>query len=737
LLLRFSVNKYLTEKVKWLNHLQMNSVGPFSCSILLSAAIVVSSANAQSTQPLNSQIPAPELEPLIVTATRQDTTLLDSPFSVIAISAQDIGQKSARNLPETLMELPGVAVQKTANGQGSPYLRGFTGYRTLAVIDGVRYNNSVYRDGPNEYFSLIDYHTLDRIELLAGPASVQYGSDAIGGALNLVTQQSDFIDEKAGVIYTHGSQSYHYSTAENSHTSRTTAEIGSGGNWGLLLGFTHADFGDVDAAKIGKQRHTGYDQYGIDARYDLKISNQWQLTLNHQDSAQDDVWRTHSTIFAKSFAGTEIGTDLRRLKDISHSLNYAKLSGKDLNAAIDEANFTLSFQTWDENGDRIKSDRSRILESFDSRMFGVDLELKSDIPVGQLVYGVDAYRDRVNSARTDLNPDGSIKQVQIQGPIGDDSSYTLLGAYLQGIFPLGKRFELTAGSRFTRASADIGKFENPATGNADAFDDAWNNLSSSLRLGYELTENSNWKLWGGISQSFRAPNLGDLTRYGDSRSNETEIAATDLEPETFLTYELGVKGEDGPLTTSATVYYTQIDDYITSTPTGEVTDGLTEVTKRNSGSGGIFGIEIAGAYQFDEQWSVKGNVTYLRGELESFVDASSFQSINEPLSRVQPLTVNLALRWESPDKKWWSELSGTFVDRADRLSSGDKEDTQRIPPGGTPGYALLGISGGYIINDHLRVSMALENLLDQAYRSHGSGSNEPGCGLATGLTASF
>ncbi len=651
------------------------------------------------------------------------------------VSARELEKKSARSLPEALAEMPGVMVQKTANGQGSPYLRGFTGYRTLALIDGVRYNNSVYRDGPNEYFSLIDFHTLDRIELLEGPVAVQYGSDAIGGSLNLFTRASDFMAEAEGEIYTHGTQSYRYSSAENSHVTRTTGEVGSGGVWGLLLGITRDNFGDVDVANIGTQRHTGYDQYGIDARYDLKISDQWQLTLNHQDSAQDDVWRTHSTIFAESFSGSAVGTDLRRLKDQAHSLNYAKLTGKDLNTAIDEAALTVSFQTWDENGDRIRSDGSRSLESFDSRMLGADLQLKSGIPIGQLVYGVDAYSDSVDSARTDYHPDGTVDQVQIQGPVGDDSTYNLLGAYIQGIFPLGNRTELIAGSRFTHAMADIGRFEDPATGAAGSFDDAWTNLSSSLRLSYDLTDT--WKLWGGISQSFRAPNIGDLSRYGDSRSNETEIAATGLDPENFLTYEIGLKGSHRPFSGSATVYYTQIDDYITSTPTENIVGGLTEVTKRNSGSGGVFGFELDGAYEFDEQWSVKGNLTYLRGDLESYVDASSFQTVNEPLSRVQPLTVNLALRWDSPDQKWWAEFASTFADRADRLSSGDEEDTQRIPPGGTPGYALLGLYGGYIVNDHLRLSLALENLLDQAYRTHGSGSNEPGFGVTTGIIASF
>ena len=675
------------------------------------------------------------LEPLEITATRLDSSPVDAPYSVEVMTAMEMEQRFVRSLPEALKELPGVMVQKTANGQGSPYLRGFTGYRTLALIDGVRYNNSVYRDGPNEYFSLIDFHTLDRIELLEGPASVQYGSDAIGGTLLMLTKQSNFAAETPGEIYTHGTQSYRHSSAENSNVSRTAAEIGSGGAWGLLLGFTWQDFGDVEAADIGTQRHTGYDQYGIDARYDLKISEPWQLTLHHQDSAQDDVWRTHSTIFAESFSGTEVGTDLRRLKDQAHSLTYAKLVGKDLNTAIDAATLTLSYQTWDENADRIKSDSARTLESFDSRMSGIDLQLQSDVPFGQLVYGFDAYRDEVDSARTDYFPDGSVDQIQIQGPVGDDSTYSLLGLYLQGNFPLGNRAELIAGSRFSRATADIGKLEDPATGAASSFDDAWNNLSSSLRLSYDLA--AAWKLWGGVSQAFRAPNLGDLSRYGDSRSNETEIAATGLDPEHFLTYELGLKGSDGPFTGSSTVYYTRIEDYITSTPTGNVVGGLTEVTKRNSGSGGVFGVELDAAWQFDAQWSAKGNLTYLRGDLTSYVDASSFQTVSEPLSRIQPLTVNLALRWDSPERKWWAEFAATFAAAAERLSSGDQEDTQRIPPGGTPGYTLLGLHGGYIVNDHLRISLGLENLLDQAYRTHGSGSNEPGFGITTGITASF
>ncbi len=341
----------------------------FLCFLSLFPAIQAGAA--EDIPPRGVERNMAELAPLKVTATRTAQPLAEAPFSIGTMTAMEMEQRSVRSLPEALNELPGVMVQKTANGQGSPYLRGFTGYRTLAVIDGVRYNNSVYRDGPNEYFSLIDFHTLDRIELLEGPASVQYGSDAIGGTLLMLTRQSDFMAEAAGLAYAHGTQSYRYSSAENSHVSRTTAEVGSGGSWGILLGLTGQDFGDVEAAHIGKQRQTGYEQYGFDVRYDLKISDQWQLTLNHQGSSQDDVWRTHSTIFGESFSGTEVGTDLRRLKDQAHSLSYAKLTGTDLHGAIDQAALTFSFQTWDEDGDRIRSSGSRSLESFDSRINGV------------------------------------------------------------------------------------------------------------------------------------------------------------------------------------------------------------------------------------------------------------------------------------------------------------------------------------------------------------------------------
>lgn len=678
-----------------------------------------------------------EKDEIVITATRGSISTFEAPYTVNVIDKKEFGKKQVRSLPEALVETPGVLVQKTSNGQGSPFIRGFTGYRTLALIDGVRYNNSVYRDGPNEYFSLIDFNTLQSIELLNGPASVLYGSDAIGGTLNLISNSSNYNFESTEKTFIHGTQSNRLSTAESSHISRTEFEIGKGKSWGLHIGNSRKGFGDINAADLGKLPETGYEEHAYDARLDINLDSNWKLTFLHHVLSQDDVERTHSTIYSKSFAGTTIGSDLRRRKDQQRSLSYVKLNRVDINNYIQNAALTLSYQTWDEDGDRIKSNSTRIAEFFDSRMFGVDLQLESYTSIANFIYGFDLYQDNVDSGRTDFNVDGSINQVRIQGPIGDDSTYTQLGAYIQAEFPITNNLNITAGSRFSYISADVGRFEDPNTNLAASFDDDWTSSVNSIRANYNLTDNGMWKLWTGISQSFRAPNIADLSRFGASRTNEIEIAATGLKPEEFLTYEIGIKAKHRNIGFTGTYYYTQIDDFITSTPTGNIVGGLTEVSKQNSSDGFVQGIELAADYKFDKVFKMYGNFTWMEGDLERFTTTSSSVSITESLSRLMPITSTFGIKWVNVNDTLWFDLATTIASKANKLSAGDIGDTQRIPPGGTPAYTLVNLRAGKVINKYLNLNLALTNLLDEAYRAHGSGTNEPGRGITLGITASF
>ncbi len=659
------------------------------------------------------------------------------PYRITEIGGDTLTRRQARTLPEAVGETPGVMVQKTAHGQGSPYIRGFTGYRTLALVDGIRYNNSVYRDGPSEYFSLIDVQSLERLEVLNGPASVRYGSDAVGGVISAQTERSAYGSRQTGTHFLQGSQHYRYGSADQSHLSRTELDLGAGQQWGLRVGYSYKDYGDVHAADLGRLPRTGYGEQAVDARLDVALTDNWRVTALHQRLRQDDVWRTHATVFSRPFKGTTPGTDRLRLKDQARTLSYVRLQGSGITTLIDSARLTLSHQQWAEEGERIRDNGGALLENFKSNMSGIDLELSSHLAALGLRYGIDYYRDNVDSHGAQLGADGQLIGINIQGPVGDDAFSGSLGAYVQGELPLGERLAIIAGTRYTHIDVDIGVFEDPLTGAPAAFDDQWQQLVHSLRAAYVLQSDGRQQVWAGVSQAFRAPNLADLSRFGASRSNETEIAATGLTPEQFLSFELGWRGQWAPLSISVSTFRTRIHDYIASTPTGRRVDGNIEVSKRNSASGYVQGIELAAQVDFSAQWRMRANLSWQEGRLDTFASLDASVSSRENLSRVMPLTAHWRLDWSSADQRsWWSGVV-TLSDSARRLSSADRLDSERIPPGGTPGYVLLGLHAGHALSSHITLTAALDNILDDAYRVHGSGSNEAGLGATVGMTVTF
>jgi hemoglobin/transferrin/lactoferrin receptor protein len=676
------------------------------------------------------------LSEVVVTATRSELDPYLAPHVVETLDDTAMTERLVRTMPEALRQMAGVSVQKTSHGQGSPYIRGFTGFRTLALIDGVRFNNSIFRDGPNEYWNTIDPLSLSGMELVQGQGSVLYGSDAIGGTLNVLTKRALYESEEDGKFFTHGSMFHRYSTAEQSYMGRIETQMGVGGEWGLHLGASLKRFGDVIGAEVGEQANTGYDEWSYDARLDMRLSPNWELTAVHQHLDQDDAWRTHSTRFGISWEGTEIGSDKLRVFDHSRQLSYLKLSGTDLNGFIDRATITLSYQNGDEIQDRIKEDGKREYGGFDIQTYGVDVQLESYTSLGKLVYGADYYQDRVDSFRRDFAPGGALDKVRIQGPVGDDSTYELLGIYLQDEVKLSDRFTLFLGGRYTHAQADIRKFEDPETKTQESFSKSWDNAVFSARLTADLDKEDRFRMYGGVSQGFRAPNLSDLSRLDIARSGELETPVTDLDPEKFTNFEIGFKANTDKFSGGLAYFYTDINDLIVRRPTGRTVGEDKEVTKSNASSGFIHGVEVSAAYEFNDHWSAFGNFTWLQGDADAFPGTTN-QVQREPVNKLQPIMANAGVRWTSTSRNVWLELVGTAASRADRLSTADREDDQRIPPGGTPGYTLLSLRSGWQVTQNVLLLASLENLLDQAYRTHGSGSNEPGFGGTLGVRVSF
>ena len=715
----------------------------------LQLAIACSAVLAHAASPVDSMNYS-ILDEVVVTASRSESTVLDAPFTAHVVDSSDFrDRRSVRTFADALSTTPGVMLQRTGHGQASPFIRGFTGFRTLALIDGIRLNNAVFREGPNQYWSTIDPYTIDRIDVVKGPSSVLYGSDAVGGTVNAITKNPRLpaaattvrdgkgtVTQAAGGREIHGSTEYRYASAEDSHTARGELSLGLSPNFGIIGGLSLKSYGDLRGGDvIGRQRNSGYDEIDGDLKMLWKLSDNTDLTVALYHFEQNNAPRWHSTIFSQSFDGTALGTDLRRDFDQTRDLAYAKLETRDVAPWLSKATFTLSFHRQTEEQDRIRDGGRRDVDGFQDDQYGFSVNLESPSPIGKLTYGVEYYHDEIQSWGSRWNPDGSLRNIKPRGPVADDSSYDLLGVYLQDEIKVGSRLTITPGVRWTFAHMDAGVVD-PDPGDAlvlDTFTESMSAVTFSLRGKYDISEK--WNVFTGLSQGFRAPNVNDFTSFDIARSGELETPTRNLDPEQYLAFEFGTKANIADKIDLYAAYYrTWIDDQIIRFPTGNVVNGDPEVQRVNSGDGYIQGVELGASWGFAKGWVASGNFAWSEGEVGQFNNGAVGVF---PVSRIHPLTAQLAVRWESDDAKWWAEGSAVLARHQDRLSPGDMGDTQRIPPGGTHGYAVYHLRAGWKPTDNINIFAACENITDEDYRIHGSGINEPGRNFVLGAKFAF
>jgi len=669
--------------------------------------------------------PAKRLPEVVVTASRMAEPGFDAPYSLHIITEDKIRDESYRTPTDALRDVPGIMPQKTSLGQGSPYIRGFTGYHNVYLIDGIRLNNSTFRSGPNQYWNTIDPLSIRRIEVVKGPGSVLYGSDAVGGVLAAITKGPQGYGDG---FHSGGLLSYRLSSAERSEMGRLEVYSTWDHKLGLYLGGSLKNFGDLQGGhSVGRQPGTGYDEGDFDFKAEYFLNPNTRLVIGHQSVSQFDVPRTHKTADGITWDGLTAGTDLRLDLTQRRDLTYVQLHAEHLNDWVDAVHLSLSWQEQDETQRRVTSKHVFSRQTFTVGTLGASVQLESPSPIGRLVYGVDYYRDVVNSSST-TSP--------IQGPVGDNADYSLLGVFLQDTIPVGEKFDLTLGGRYEHARARADKVLNPATSGVMQVAGEWNSVVGSVRGVYHVDKEGHWNIFGGVSQAFRAPNLSDLTRFDIARTKEIETPSPNLKPEHFLSYEAGVKAEYRDFALQTSYFYTTIEDLIVRQPTGNVIGGNNEVTKRNAGNGFVHGVEMASSWRFHPEWTAFGALAWMDGRIEDFPTSAPVKQ-REPLSRLMPATAQVGLRWDHPDKKVWAEVTGTFAHKQDLLPADDVRDTSRIPPGGTPGYAVLSMRTGYQVAKNVDVTFAIENVTNADYRIHGSGINEPGRNFVFGLEMRF
>ncbi len=711
------------------------------CAALLSQARFATAAEpeARPAEPVKQdtdKTPRPGwLDQVVITATRSEISLFDAPYSVDTVQPNRFdSNRQYKSLTDALKDVPGVMIQKTASGMGSPYLRGFTGFRTLLLFDGIRLNNSIMRDGPNQYWNTIDQNVVDRLEVIRGPSSVLFGSDAIGGTVNVISRRKkDFLD---GCDWYKQLQ-YSYSSANNAHAGR--GEIGASyeKQLGILVGGTLRTFDDIRAGGgTGLQHHTGYDEWGGDVKIEYLINKDAKLIFGHYNFYQNDAWRTHKTMHGISWKGTTIGNEAYRILDQRRTLTYLQYHHKNLGAFINALRVSLSWQETGETQWRRRNDGRSDKQGVDVDTLGMSVQFETPSPIGRWTYGAEAYFDDVQSWKHKYNADGSFDSRNIQGPVADDARYNLIGVYVQDEISLTDRLDLTLGTRYTHSRADADRVEDPVTGNPMSVRKYWDSMVSSARARWYLDAEERVNLFGGVSQGFRAPNLSDLTRLDTARSGEIETPSAGIKPERFVSYELGVKAKCKNFSAQAAYFYNDIDDMIMRTPTGAVVSGDEEVTKQNVGDGYMNGFEIAACYRFHPQFTLFGDVAWVYGKAKTF-PTSAPNAVSEPISRLAPTTGKIGVRWDHPSKKYWMETACTVAGSANSLNTRDERDNQRIHNGGTPGYTTVDIRGGWKVCNGLDVWAGVENVGNTNYRIHGSGNNEPGTNVKVGLRWRF
>lgn len=689
------------------------------------------------------------LKPIIISTERDgDRSAFEVPQSVFVLNRDRIvSGPLPYSVPDLLRQSPSVHAQATSSGQGSPFIRGLTSRRNILMIDGIRVNNSVFRTGPNQYTATIDPYLLKRAEVISGSRSLLFGSDALGGVIKLESRlpgaPTNTLLQKVDAqeppkSWVRGETFFRYASADQSTTTRVTVRARSG-SMGLIGGVTYQDFNDYKAGEgLDTLQNTEYSQRSADLKLVYNPDEKSTIIAAFQRTEQRNVPRTHSTLFSESYRGTTIPGDPRRDLDQSRQLTYLQYEMYD-KGFLDRARFSLSWQRQYENQNRLRTNNRSRRQGFTVDTLGTFVELTSTlVPDMDIVlrYGADYYHDFVDTFRSDTNAAGVITQ-RSRGGFADDAQFDLFGVYAMIEAPLGDYVTLNGGLRYEYAHVNADDVDPDPTDNnfLRKIDRSYDGLITSFGITVHAHEYVN--LIASISQGFRAPNLDDTTSFNDVQSNALDTPAPDLDPEETISVEFGMKFEHPKYGNFQVFYYrTYLEEFIARVPSGRIVGGLTEFRKDNFSDGSIEGVEGGGEVFILQEplISIYGGFSWTYGRGDTLINGRKEE---EPLSRINPAQGRIGIRWRSKDRRFFLEGEAFYVRRQTRLAPNDIGDTQRIPPGGTPGYNIYSIRGGARVADGIHVSLAVENLFNTDYRVHGSGSNGPGLNVIAGVRGEF
>ena len=641
------------------------------------------------------------LKEVIVSSQRIFEKNLKTAASISVLSSKNLKNYQVRTTPEALMNSAGIFIQKSTHGAGSPFVRGLTGNQTLILIDGIRLNNSTFRYGPNQYLNTIDPFSLDRIEVLRGSGSVAYGSDALGGTVQLFTLNPEFSNKPT--IHTNALSRFASSDMEKTFH----AEIRIGGkNLAIKSGLSSRNFGDIVGGDItGRQSPSGYKELAYDFKSKFRLNKNWESVISHQFIEQKNI-PLYYRIHLENFALNEFNPQKR-------SLSYLKLNGKSETKLLKSIGFTASFQKTNEQRNSRKNGSDIIRIEIDKvQTLGLTLNVISSISNNWTASsGLEFYQDVVNSDKIDQNIQIS-SSTKSRGLYPDNSRFQSYAIYTLHQIQQGN-WQFNFGGRLNGFKINI------ADDNIGNIVVKPNALVGNLALAYGLSENAS--VYSSYSTGFRSPNIDDLGTLGivDFRY---ELPTYDLRPEKSYNFEIGYKLRKDKFATSLAFFNTDLKDLITRVKVeNQQINGVNVYRKENTEKAFIRGFETEMEYLVSNPIKIYGNLSYTFGENVTK---------NEPIRRIPPMNGKFGMEYRK--NNFFIRPEVWFASQQTRLAQGDKDDI-RIGKEGTKGWIISNIFSGFERKNYA-INLSIQNINNTDYRTHGSGIN--GIGRSVWLTLS-
>lgn len=670
---------------------------------------------------------------------------------ITTITKKEIEDQNAQSAADVLSNSGKVTVQKSQQGGGSPVLRGFESSRILLLVDGVRMNNLIFRSGHLQNIITVDENMIDNIDVLFGPASTIYGSDALGGAINIQTKKPVVLSTIYNKRFA-GNFNTRYSTVNTEKSGYLDLHF-SGRKWASLSSFSYNAFGDL---KMGRHKNGKNDFFGERPFYVETINNQDFVVANEHPLIQ-------------KFSGYKQYNAMQKIlfqpsQDIQHLLNLQYSTTTDIpryDRLTDLNNGSLKSATWNygpqkrllagykylkencyANSDlTIGANYQNVEESRITRDFGkpeltsriekvnvysVNADLKTRLENGNLLYGVEAFYDDLNSSATATNiATNNVTQADTRYP--DGKNYTLRTDFFTTYFAnLNNQTSYNLGARvgYIKLHSDIeNNFLNLPYTSVDQ-----KSITYSGVAGIVHNHTKNIKVIFNLASGFRAPNVDDLSKIFESAPGTLIVPNADIKPEKTITGDLSVTLSDKNIFEFAnTLYYTRLYDAIVTDRfnlNGQNTvnyEGQQSIVlaNQNLGKGTIIGYTTSIKARLLQPVHFYGTFNFTHGRIES-------QKGEKPLDHIPPINGKVGFNFDS---KWVKVdlfmLYSGKKDLKDYSDSGE-DNLQYAAPGGTPAWQTYNLKTTITAIKYLKLYTGIENFFDIQYRTFASGINAPG-----------